>query len=329
MAGGVTPRQVYQALINAGASTIQAIGIMANALNESGLNPEAVNSQDPNGGSYGLVQENGTQYAGLVTGNPVKDLAAQVRVLAQNGGIRAASGSNSGEAAGNFAANYERCVGCQPGGAQYNQRVANAAVVAGWVASGKWPASAGSPSAGGGAVANATGSGTSTSSKDASCAWGFTLGGGKVAGIASLPSADICVLKKTTIRHIVGGGLLAAGFIIGLPGVVIILAFGFRASGAATQVTNVLGVVPTPGAQAASRAVASPRAAAAGRVRRRQAETRRAGQAAQRQQQAERRRTERAEAEVQRPRRLRPVRRRPPNYRPPAEIGEPGEFHHE
>lgn len=262
MAGGVTPRQIYQALISAGASTVQAIGIMANSINESGLNPESVNRQDPNGGSYGFVQQNGGQYAGLVTGNPAKDLGQQVRVVAQNGGFRAASGSSPAAAAGNFAANYERCVGCQPGGAQYNQRVANAAIVAGWVSSGKWPASAGSAT-GGGAGSNTSGSGTSTSSTSAACAWGFSIGGGGV-GPVHIPQADICFLKKTTIRHIVGGGLLAAGFVIGLPGVVIILAYGFRASGAAATVIRVASV--TPGGAGVARG-ARTAAAVGGRAR--------------------------------------------------------------
>ena len=297
MAGGVTPKQVYQALLDAGASTIQAIAIMANAINESTLDPEAVGDQ---GTSFGIVQEHGSQYAGLVTGNPGRDLNQQVRVLAQNGGFRAASGANAGEAAGNFAANYERCVGCQANGAQYNSRVANAATVAGWVSSGKWPTSAGSVNAGTAGASNTSGSGTSTSSTSAACAWGFTLGGGKVAGVVSLPQADICFLKKTTIRHIVGGGLLAAGFIIGLPGVVIILAFGFRASGAAQAVSQVVNVVP------AGRAASAGARAAGGAAGAREAR------------------------EVQQPRRLRPIRQRPPNYRPPADQGAtPTEFHHE
>src|SRR5271163_843843 len=100
---GVTPRQIYQALTGAGASTTQAIGIMANGIAESGLNPEAIGDQ---GTSFGTWQEHGAGYAGLVTGNPETDLAAQVKVLAQNGGFAAATGSNAGEAAGNFSANY-------------------------------------------------------------------------------------------------------------------------------------------------------------------------------------------------------------------------------
>src|SRR5579862_298926 len=138
---GVTPKQVYQALTAKGASTVQAIGIMANMIAESGIDPESVNKSDPNGGSYGLVQQNGSTYASLVTGNPVNDMNAQIQVIAQNGGFAAASGSTGALAAGNFAANYERCVGCQPGGAQYSARVANASTVEGWVTSGNWPAS--------------------------------------------------------------------------------------------------------------------------------------------------------------------------------------------
>src|SRR5262249_418199 len=108
-----TPRQVYNALINAGASTMQAIGIMANVINESSFNPEGVGDS---GTSFGIVQQHGMQYRSLVTGNPQKDLQNQVRIIAQQGGFKAASGKTPSEAAGNFAAKYERCVGCQPGG---------------------------------------------------------------------------------------------------------------------------------------------------------------------------------------------------------------------
>ena len=147
----VTPKQIYTALTNAGASTVQAIGIMANGIAESGLNPEAVGDQ---GTSFGIRQQHGPQYASLVTGNPATDMAAQVRVVAQNGGFAAASGSSGSQAAGNFSANYERCTECQAGQSSYQQRVANAATVAAWVSSGAWPTSAGS------ATAAAAGSGT-------------------------------------------------------------------------------------------------------------------------------------------------------------------------
>ena len=246
---GVTPRQIYRALIAAGATKLQAIGIMANGINESTLNPEA--RGDYVGGvptSFGFVQQNGSQYAGLVTGNPQKDLGAQIRVLAQNGGFRAASGQTAGQAAGNFAANYERCQGCQPGGAQYNARVANAAVVAGWVQSDKWPAA--SPGASS-AAGTSNGSSSSSTSSDPDCA--FSIGGQHIGIVfghgPSLPST--CLVKRATIRHLVGGGLMAGGFFVLLPGVVIILVYGFRASGAARAVAQVGSVLPGPAGRAA------------------------------------------------------------------------------
>jgi hypothetical protein len=135
MAGGVSVADIYHELIGAGASTVQALGIMANMINESGFNPEAIGDQ---GTSFGLVQQHGN-YGYLVTGNPAADMKRQITALKSLGGFSAASGSSAAEAAGNFAANYERCVGCQPGGAQYNSRVANAATVLQYFKTGKWP----------------------------------------------------------------------------------------------------------------------------------------------------------------------------------------------
>lgn len=318
---GVTPRQVYQALIDAGASTIQAIGIMANGLAESGLDPEAIGD---GGTSFGTWQQHGAGYAGLVTGNPQADLKAQVRVVAQNGGFAAASGSNAGEAAGNFSARYERCTTCQPGQSSYNQRVANAATVAGWVSSGKWPTSAGHATSAGSGTGGGTG-GTATSSSDPSCAWGFTLGGGGV-GPLHLPQADICFIKKATLRHAAGIGLMAAGGSVGMVGVILLAAFAFRASGAARAAGQIAATF-TPAGRVYERSVAAPRRAqqaAAGTAARQQGRERAAAQ------RAAQRREERAAAEVRQPRNLRPIRQAPPNYRPPADQGaEPAEFHHE
>jgi hypothetical protein len=133
--GGVSVADIYHELTGAGASTVQALGIMANMINESGFNPEAIGDQ---GTSFGLVQQHGN-YSYLVTGNPQADMKRQITALKQLGGFHAASGNTPAEAAGNFAANYERCVGCQPGGAQYNGRVANAATVVQYFKTGKWP----------------------------------------------------------------------------------------------------------------------------------------------------------------------------------------------
>lgn len=144
--GDVTIKSVYDELTAQGASTVQALGIMANMINESGFRTQAIGDQ---GTSFGLVQQHGP-YGYLVTGNPAADLKRQIQTLKGLGGFRAASGVTPADAAGNFAANYERCVGCQPGGSQWQGRVGNAATVVGWFKSGKWPQSAGSPGGGGG-----------------------------------------------------------------------------------------------------------------------------------------------------------------------------------
>jgi len=236
MASSVTPKQVYTALTGAGASTTQAIGIMANAIAESALNPEATNPSDPNGGSFGLVQQNGSQYASLVTGNPASDLAAQIKVVAQNGGFAAASGSTGAQAAGNFAANYERCVGCQSGGAQYNQRVANAATVEGWISSGNWPASAGSAAASTGGSSSSSGS--VTNSTDPACAFGLS------GGLPVVGSFGVCLIKKTTLRHLVGGLIIGGGGIVAAVGAIILAASAFQKTGALAKTADAVAVVP-------------------------------------------------------------------------------------
>jgi hypothetical protein len=250
MAAGVTPKQIYTALTTAGASTIQAIGIMANMIAESGLNPEAVGDQ---GTSFGLVQQHGMQYAGLVSGDPANDMNAQIKTMATNGGISAASGATGAAAAGNFAANYERCTTCQPGQASYNQRVQNAATVAGWVSSGNWPASAGSATAG---AAGGGGAGSTSNSTDPTCAWGFS-------GSLVVTTVNICVVKKTTIRHAVGGLLLAGGAIVGLVGAALLAASAFRSSGAQRAVQQVVQITPGAGRTQAAVTRAAPQRARA------------------------------------------------------------------
>lgn len=130
--GAKGAKGIYNALRSVGASPAAAIGIIANAMNESSLNPET-NAMDSNGyRSYGLWQFNAATYpdaSSLVTGHPAQDLIRQVQYLVRVGGLRAASGSTPAQAAGNFAANFERCQGCQPGGAQYNARVGNVPAV--------------------------------------------------------------------------------------------------------------------------------------------------------------------------------------------------------
>src|ERR1700723_3202566 len=81
--GPVTPKEVYYLLLQAGFSSVQAIGIMANSINESGLQPEPVGDQ---GTSFGFVQFHEPGYSGasaLVTGNPQADIRAQIKYLAR------------------------------------------------------------------------------------------------------------------------------------------------------------------------------------------------------------------------------------------------------
>jgi hypothetical protein len=342
------PRDVYNELIKQGFSTNQAIGALANGMAESGLNAET-RVIDSNGYySNGIWQFNEASYpnsGSLVTGKCAADISAQVGLLRASVSGQALAGGSGAQVAGNFAQYFERCATCQQGGASYQQRVGNAATVSGWISSGKWPTSS----------AGLTGSAAASSAQAAGPDCAFTLGGGKLGPIG-LPSA--CLLKKATIRHAAGAGLMLAGGTVGMVGIILLAAFAFRASGAARTASAALGMVPTPGAQAASRAIASPQAAARARVGRQQqaaATQRRAGeqaaarqrrqgeQAAARQrrqgEQAAARQRRQAEAATRNPKRsppptgtrqLRPIRKRPPNYRPPAEPGAvPGEFHHD
>lgn len=234
----VAPKQVYDALTGAGASSTQALGIMANVINESGFDPEAVGDQ---GTSFGIVQQHGSQYAGLVTGNPAKDLAAQVKVIAMNGGFQAASGSTPAEAAGNFAANYERCVGCQPGGAQFNSRVGNAATVSGWASSGKWPQSAGS-SSGGAQQATLTSADTSLANE---CLVGIPNPAHSLPVIGGLFSSNLtCLFSKSEARALVGGLVMVASGTVALVGVLILAAYGLKKSGALEGAAKVASVLP-------------------------------------------------------------------------------------
>lgn len=118
----VPEQTIWNDLLAEGASSVQAAGIMGNMQNESGFDPESVGDQ---GTSFGLVQQHGA-YSYLVTGNTQADLARQLQNI--KGDIGLASGSNAAAAGSAFAANFEKCVGCQVGGAQNQQRSHGASV---------------------------------------------------------------------------------------------------------------------------------------------------------------------------------------------------------
>lgn len=97
-------------------------------------------------------------------------------------------------------------------------------------------------------------SGASNASKDPTCAWGFQ-------GSLVVTSLNICVVKKTTIRHIVGGMLLLSGGSVILVGAAILAASAFQRTGAGRAVEQVAGMVPGAGraVSVASRAAPRPR----------------------------------------------------------------------
>ena len=139
-----TEREVYDALVRAGLSRTQASGVMGNFQNESSFNQEIVNPAGPASG-VGLAQWQTTDYpaaAGYVTGNPSKDLQTQVQAI-----LHAARGLNltgtAQDVAGVWASQFEKCAGCQPGGAQYLARQQNALRIYNQAVTGKWPSTAG------------------------------------------------------------------------------------------------------------------------------------------------------------------------------------------
>jgi len=214
-ASAVSPRDVWDALRAAGATPVQAAGIMGNMIAESGLDPEAVNPK----GAYGLAQWTSSAYpkaSSLVTGHPAADLAEQVKFLAQTGGLRAATGSTPAQAAASFSANYERCAGCQHGGSQNTTRQANAGTVAGWATANNWPSTTSK------ATDTAQLSTATAAQADATCAW--MLGGGSfqllpIPGFPSTGEPSFCVISKAQLRGGEAIALMLGGALLMLAGV--------------------------------------------------------------------------------------------------------------
>jgi hypothetical protein len=207
-----TEQQIWDALTKAGYSANQAAGIMGNMQNESSFNQEA-NAIDTNGkASIGLIQWNEATYpnaGSLVTGNASKDLADQIAALKTNtnGVASGLEGSTAAQVAGNWAQYVEVCAGCQPGGSQYNQRVANATQILSQAQSGNWPA--GGPGVSGGSPGDSGGSGGSGGS---SCS-GVSL---TSPGSWFSPSAWACTTGITNELTNIETGLKDAGERLGL-----------------------------------------------------------------------------------------------------------------
>lgn len=217
---GCGPEAVYTALLAAGFSTTQAIGAMANAINESGLNPET--PAGDGGHSWGLWQFNDASYpdAPHPTGNCAQDITRAVAYLKTHVSGQALQGSTGAEVAGNFAANFERCVGCQPGGSQYQQRVANAATVAGWISSGHWPTGPG----GGGIGSGASGGGSGGGSGGSLATQAVTLTASSTRCLVGGSGVIPCLLDASQARGIIGGLCLLAGGLVFGAGVILVVA---------------------------------------------------------------------------------------------------------
>jgi Phage tail lysozyme len=247
--GKVTAKDIYLQLLHDGASQVEAIGIMANMMNESSLDPEAVNPAGPQSG-VGLVQWQTTDYpaaAHLVTGHPLQDMQAQVRFLALTGGFKAAQGSNAGQSAGNFAANYEKCATCQPGGSQFQARVQNTLAIAGWAKSGKWPAESGK------AAAQTGGLSVSGPGNTPDCLWAINLNVPLIGG-------NICLFTKSEVRALAGGLLMASGGSLALAALVLLAAgAGMKAGGPVGKVAEGVGgtMMLVPGAEPAGAAISA------------------------------------------------------------------------
>ena len=137
---------VWNDLIAAGASPVQAAGIMGNMLHETiNLDPELV-AMDTNGAySRGLVMWNdsgagaGVNWGQYITGNIPNDLAAQVNLIKSQGGFAKAAGATPYDAGVNFAHTFEACAECgYPGTSQLPLRGGSATTVYQVAQSGNW-----------------------------------------------------------------------------------------------------------------------------------------------------------------------------------------------
>ena len=258
--GPVTPREIYALLIKKGLSTNQAIGVMANMWAESHLDPES-DGIDSNGyRSVGLINWNTKGYTNagqLVSGNPQRDVRAQIDYLfTSTSGLSAGlQGATPADVAGNFADHVEVCQGCATGDTTtpngWGARRGYTRMIQGWVNTGRWPksggSSAGGPAGGGGGP-----------------------GGGGGACLVRLPLVG-CLLSTSSARGIIGGGMILTALPVGLVGAVVIVALGFRRSGAGQAIarsaeTAGSAVAFVPGLEGAGAAVA-----AAGSAERRRA----------------------------------------------------------
>ena len=188
-------KTIYTDLVNAGLSSNQAAGVMGNMEFESGFNVEA-RAMDTNGFySNGLIQWNEASYPDsgkLVTGNSNSDLMNQINYLIHNthNTQQGLAGSTAGQVGGNWASHVEVCQGCQPGGAQYNERVNAATRIEQSAQAGNWPK-------GGSGISGSGGNATTTAASDCGSFWQNMLGG---------PSTIMQYISCSAAQGVLGNG---------------------------------------------------------------------------------------------------------------------------
>jgi len=263
--GPVTPREIYQLLLNAGFSSVQAAGIMGNMVHESGLNPESGGIDSNGAWAGGLISWNTAGYTNarsLVTGDPPADVRAQIKyLLTSTSGLKAGtSGATASQVGANFAQNVEVCSTCGPKNGLptapngTTARAASAAAIYAAAKSGNWGVvsssalpGAGSTGAGGGAAApGGTGSNAA--------------GGGTGACVLSFPSIDLkvtsigggCIFSKSQARAWIGALMLVGGGLVTFGGVAVLVATAFSSTKAGRAVAGTAGKVAGVAGKAAA-----------------------------------------------------------------------------
>jgi hypothetical protein len=231
----VTISQLYAALRSKGYSDAGAKGIIANAVYESGPATSAVTGSSTldlgatgdAGCSHGLLQWNtcGGGYKSMAGAS----LTQNVAYITQTVPSSCTRLGTASAVAGCIAQNFERCQGCQPGGAQYNARTAVAGVLA------KLNLGGGSSGTGSGAAAG-SGAGTGTgSTRTGTPAGGAIPAAQTTAQTSPAPSSCACAwswnlaiihgcfVNKCQLRQVIGAGVLVAGAVISLAGLFLIM----------------------------------------------------------------------------------------------------------
>lgn len=227
----------YRDLIAAGLSPGAAVGVVGNLIAESGVNPASV--QAGGGPGRGIAQWSvGARWATLQSWAAAHSmdpmtLDTQLAFLiyeARSTGVwgQLLGTSDPQQASKIFMTQYERPADQSAANAAYRASLGQAAV-------------AGASTTGGAApVSDVVNAATATASAGSGCAvgWpGITIPG-VVPGVGGTSVGSFCLISQRQAQVILGGLLLTAGAVVGAVGLVVLAAYGFKASGAAGAVAG-------------------------------------------------------------------------------------------